>query len=222
MSFVGEGKKKFEIILKNEKTVDGNDDENNNSGGVGAMQHFGGWTKNDVNGLVWISDPHVAYVPGTITSINNNIASIKTKNDTFEVDYLLPLKQSQARSLVQKEDDPRRLLPRVMSESVDDMDDLTSLHEASILNNLHNRFLLDRIYTNSGPILIAMNPFCWLHLYGEDAMRQYMSAGNKRSSRSSLPPHCFAEAQGAFDALHADNGKDQAIVICGESGRYMY
>lgn len=39
------------------------------------------------------------------------------------------------------------------------MDDLHPLNEASILSNIEHRFRLDYIYTRTGPILIAMNPF---------------------------------------------------------------
>ena len=46
------------------------------------------------------------------------------------------------------------------------------LHEASILNNIETRFRLDCIYSNCGPILIAMNPFKWLPLYGEEMIKR--------------------------------------------------
>ena len=39
------------------------------------------------------------------------------------------------------------------------MDNLQSLQEASILDNIQHRFRMDLIYTNTGPILIAMNLF---------------------------------------------------------------
>jgi myosin heavy subunit len=39
------------------------------------------------------------------------------------------------------------------------MDDLHPLNEASILANIEFRFRIDNIYTRTGPILIAMNPF---------------------------------------------------------------
>jgi myosin heavy subunit len=78
------------------------------------------------------------------------------------------------------------------------------------LENVDVRFRVDKIYTNTGPILIAMNPFKWLPLYGDDVMRQYMDRPH-----GALPPHCFAEAEAARQALL---GRNQAIVICGESG----
>ena len=74
-----------------------------------------------------------------------------------------------------------------------------------------------------GPILIALNPFCCLPLYGEAVMLQYLRAGGGGAG-GGLPPHIFAEAQAALQGLHALDGsngsgaRDQALVVCGESG----
>lgn len=62
--------------------------------------------------------------------------------------------------------------------------------QASILENVSTRFLLDKIYTNTGPILIAMNPFKWLPLYGDDVKMMY-----RHRPHGALPPHCFAEVR---------------------------
>ena len=77
---------------------------------------------------------------------------------TFDVDFQLPLKPP---SRKQKEP-PRRIFQRVpltTNNGVENMDNLQSLQEASILDNIQHRFRMDLIYTNTGPILIAMNPF---------------------------------------------------------------
>jgi len=82
------------------------------------------------------------------------------------------------------------------------------------LDNVDLRFRVDKIYTNTGTILIAMNPFKWLPLYGTEVMKQYMN-----KAHGTMPPHCFAEAEAAHQAIHSNaSSKDQAIVICGESG----
>lgn len=92
------------------------------------------------------------------------------------------------------------------------MDNLTALHEASILDNIQLRFRMDLIYTNTGPILIAMNPFKWLPIYGNDVINRFHGR-----PYGSMPPHCFQEAEDAFVQLQKYR-KNQAIVICGESG----
>src|SRR5690554_5181610 len=57
-----------------------------------------------------------------------------------------------------------------------------------------------------------MNPFKWLPIYGDDMIRQYSG-----KPYGSLPPHCYAEAENAYQQM-ADTGVPQSIVICGESG----
>ncbi|KAH8097375.1 hypothetical protein JL720_265 [Aureococcus anophagefferens] len=92
------------------------------------------------------------------------------------------------------------------------MDNLSTLHEAAILDNIQHRFRMDLIYTNTGPILIAMNPFKWLPIYGDDVIGRYHGR-----PYGALPPHCYQEAEDAFTSLQRTR-KNQAIVICGESG----
>jgi len=48
---------------------------------------------------------------------------------------------------------------------------------ASILANIRKRFLTDLIYTATGPILIALNPYKWLDLYGDEITARYHQAG---------------------------------------------
>lgn len=42
---------------------------------------------------------------------------------------------------------------------MDDLIVLTHLHEPAILFTLQERYLVDTIYTYTGPILLAINPF---------------------------------------------------------------
>ena len=56
------------------------------------------------------------------------------------------------------------------------MDDLTKLsymHEAAILHTLHVRYMISQIYTYTGPILIAVNPYQRLPLYSKQMISQY-------------------------------------------------
>ena len=57
---------------------------------------------------------------------------------------------------------------------VEDMVKLNYLHEPGVLHNLGYRYAIDEIYTYTGEILIAVNPFQRLpHLYNELVMNQY-------------------------------------------------
>lgn len=57
---------------------------------------------------------------------------------------------------------------------VEDMVKLSYLHEPGVLHNLGFRYSMNEIYTYTGNILIAVNPFQRLpHLYNEIVMNQY-------------------------------------------------
>ena len=61
---------------------------------------------------------------------------------------------------------------------VNDLIHLTHLHEPAILHSLRLRYDGDVIYTSTGPILIAINPFKKMEgLYGEEVMEMYRRCG---------------------------------------------
>ncbi|XP_037032331.1 myosin-IIIb-like isoform X7 [Bradysia coprophila] len=95
------------------------------------------------------------------------------------------------------------------------MDDLASLEiltEEAIGEQLQKRYESNQIYTYIGDILVAVNPFIDLGLYNGQHQLRY--AGK---SRSENPPHIFAVADAAHQAL-VHQKQNQAIVISGESG----
>ena len=54
------------------------------------------------------------------------------------------------------------LLVNVLPEDgVEDMTRLNYLHEPALLNNIRHRFERDHVYTYTGKICIAVNPFNW-------------------------------------------------------------
>ncbi|XP_076942866.1 myosin-9-like isoform X2 [Bidens hawaiensis] len=93
------------------------------------------------------------------------------------------------------------------------MTKLSYLHEPGVLQNLATRFQLNEIYTYTGNILIAINPFQRLsHLYQTHMMEQY-----KGAPLGELSPHVFAIADVAFRAM-INEGKSNSILVSGESG----
>jgi len=62
---------------------------------------------------------------------------------------------------------------------VDDLIGLTHLHEPAILHALRLRYDADIIYTSTGPILIALNPFKKMNIYSEQIMEKYCLQGEK-------------------------------------------
>ena len=85
---------------------------------------------------------------------------------------------------------------------------LPYLHEPGVLWNLRSRYLFDDIYTYTGTILIAVNPFANLqHLYGPHMMDQYRGA-----ELGELSPHVYAIADSAFRQMRKEN-KGQSILV---------
>ncbi|XP_053683120.1 unconventional myosin-Va isoform X2 [Sabethes cyaneus] len=94
-----------------------------------------------------------------------------------------------------------------------DLTALSYLHEPDVLYNLEVRFC-DRhaIYTYCGIVLVAINPYAELPLYGADLIRAY-----RGHSMGELEPHIFAVAEEAYAKLEREKC-DISIIVSGESG----
>lgn len=107
---------------------------------------------------------------------------------------------------------------------VADLTWLTHLHEPSILQSLYERFKRDHIYTNTGPILLAVNPFKQIKLYTPELLEMYYSTGLLRSQgleAPQMPPHVYATGDAAYRNLvdtMDSSSKNQSILVSGESG----
>jgi myosin-5 len=60
---------------------------------------------------------------------------------------------------------------------ISDLINLPYLHEPAILHSLSERYKKGSIYTNTGPILIALNPFKRLPLYTNEVLQEYYNIG---------------------------------------------
>lgn len=112
----------------------------------------------------------------------------------------------------------------------DDLISLTHLHEPAVVECLQHRYNDNHIYTSTGPILLALNPFKRISgLYEDSTMKKYWgSAKKKESEEDHLPPHIYAIADNAFLTMtkelettvgdEAPAGCDQSILVSGESG----
>ncbi|CAH9071085.1 unnamed protein product [Cuscuta europaea] len=95
-------------------------------------------------------------------------------------------------------------------DGVDDLMQLSYLNEPSVLYNLQYRYCRDMIYSKAGPVLVAINPFKSVPLYGND----YIEAYQRKSSDS---PHVYAITDTAIKEMIRDE-VNQSIIISGESG----
>ncbi|XP_062581108.1 unconventional myosin-X-like [Saccostrea cucullata] len=95
----------------------------------------------------------------------------------------------------------------------DDLSQLADLSEDNITKVVKIRYKEDKIYTNVGEILLAVNPCKELTIYTENTKKQY-DWGNFDAK---LPPHVFDIATRAYRRMRQADG-NQIILVCGESG----
>ncbi|XP_010073119.1 PREDICTED: unconventional myosin-Vc, partial [Pterocles gutturalis] len=94
-----------------------------------------------------------------------------------------------------------------------DLTALSYLHEPAVLHNLKVRFVESKlIYTYSGIILVAVNPYKQLPIYGDAIIHAYSG-----QNMGDMDPHIFAVAEEAYKQM-ARNNKNQSIIVSGESG----
>ena len=98
-------------------------------------------------------------------------------------------------------------------EDVADNAQLTHLNEANLLANLIGRYEADGIYTYTGTVLHALNPYKRMpSLYDEATRDAY-----RGKALGVMPPHVYAVADRARRMIVSEK-KDQSIVVSGESG----
>lgn len=96
-----------------------------------------------------------------------------------------------------------------------DMTTLAYLNEPSVLWNLKARYQTDDIYTYTGSILIAVNPFAPMpHLYGLHMMEQY-----RGMVLGELSPHVYAIADESYRQMRKER-KSQSILVRGRGAAW--
>ncbi|KAK8950857.1 hypothetical protein KSP39_PZI003308 [Platanthera zijinensis] len=142
---------------------------------------------------VWCRFSDTCWELGHVQSLSGQNAKILSngKISTVAVESLLPAN------------------PDIL-DGTEDLINLSYLNEPSLLHSLKCRYTDDNIYTKAGPVLVAVNPFKKVHLYGNDFLEAY-------SHRRLGAPHIYAVADAAFSELMRD-GVNQSIIISGESG----
>ncbi|KAG8532004.1 uncharacterized protein KY384_003640 [Bacidia gigantensis] len=166
----------------------------------------------DVGTRAWQPDPTEGWVA-------SEVESKKVQGD--KVTLLFQLANGESKSiqttLAALQEDSNANLPPLMNpailEASDDLTNLSHLNEPAVLQAIRLRYSQKEIYTYSGIVLIATNPFARVDsLYVPGMVQVY--AGKQRTSQA---PHLFAIAEEAFTDMLRDN-KNQTIVVSGESG----
>ncbi|XP_052211459.1 myosin-6-like isoform X2 [Diospyros lotus] len=151
-----------------------------------------------IGSLVWVEDPDAAWIDGKVVAVNGE-----------EIKVLC----TSGKKVVVRASNAYPKDAEAPPCGVDDMTKLAYLHEPGVLDNLRSRYDINEIYTYTGNILIAVNPFRKLpHLYDNHMMAQY-----KGAAFGELSPHPFAVADAAYRQM-INEGISQSILVSGESG----
>jgi myosin V len=152
-----------------------------------------------VGDRVWVPHEDHAWVCGRVGSVNTSGANISSDQGSFN------LSSSQLSNLEHCGDH--------VDTDVDNLVDLDELSEGAILHHVRKRFNNKQIYTHVGAILVAVNPFERLNIYGESDVKRAANVVNTY-------PHVFITASVAYQQLRM-NMKNQSVLISGESGAGM-
>uniref|UniRef100_A0A672IWT3 Methyl-CpG binding domain protein 3b n=1 Tax=Salarias fasciatus TaxID=181472 RepID=A0A672IWT3_SALFA len=152
---------------------------------------------------VWIPDPDAVWVS----------AQLLNDYKPGEKQLSLQLPNGNVRhTKVSPSDLPPLGNPDIL-EGENDLTALSFLHEPAVLHNLRVRFLdYNSIYTYCGIVLVAINPYDHLPIYGEEVIDAYSG-----QDMTDMEPHIFSVAEDAYRTMTREE-KNQSIIISGESG----
>uniref|UniRef100_A0A8C4T602 Methyl-CpG binding domain protein 3b n=1 Tax=Erpetoichthys calabaricus TaxID=27687 RepID=A0A8C4T602_ERPCA len=151
---------------------------------------------------VWIPDPEEVWIPA------------KLSQDFKDGDNSLLLQLGSGMELHYSIGNglPPLRNPDIL-EGENDLTALSYLHEPAVLHNLHIRFLeSNSIYTYCGIVLVAINPYESLPIYGEEVIDAYSG-----QNVADMDPHIFSVAEEAYRQMTREQ-QNQSIIVSGESG----
>ncbi|XP_019389107.1 PREDICTED: unconventional myosin-Va isoform X9 [Crocodylus porosus] len=154
---------------------------------------------------IWIPDPEEVW------------KSAELLKDYKPGDKVLHLRLEEGKDLEYCLDPKTKELPPLRNPDIlvgeNDLTALSYLHEPAVLHNLKVRFIDSKlIYTYCGIVLVAINPYEQLPIYGEDIINAYSG-----QNMGDMDPHIFAVAEEAYKQMARDE-RNQSIIVSGESG----
>ncbi|CCH42118.1 Myosin-2 [Wickerhamomyces ciferrii] len=165
---------------------------------------------NIISRRCWVRDDKLGWIGAEITkhtTLSNKHQlelSIDSNDDKLEIE-------------VDSLDESNENLPLLRNppilEATEDLTSLSYLNEPAVLHAIKVRYSQLNIYTYSGIVLIATNPFQRVdQFYSSDIIQAY--SGKRRGEQD---PHLFAIAEDAYRCMKNDK-QNQTIVVSGESG----
>ena len=104
-------------------------------------------------------------------------------------------------------------------DGVCDLSQLIYMEMPHVLHNLKYRYLqmpTKFCYTSISSILLAINPYEYLPIYGDDVIEQFKNAADKGKLITDRP-HPYGVSARSYMRL-IQRKKNQSVIVCGESG----
>ncbi len=149
--------------------------------------------------MIWIPSETEAWEAAQVIGSDAKTLSVRLKNG----------KEAKIAGTVAKFDS---IAQGALEEDCDNLVDLESFSEGIILHHAKKRFSEDKIYTFVGSILIALNPYKSIDMYGLPVIDRIF---NLTKQNETVPPHVFSIGAAAVRNMRQDN-KDQSVLISGE------
>ena len=158
--------------------------------------------------VIWVPSVTEAWVPGQIVGQTSTNLLVVIKNAAGSMENLnLPTPLSNYDLVT----------PGSLEQICPNLVDLESYSEGIILHHIKTRFKENIIYTFVGNILVAVNPYKNLDIYGQSVMDDIYTQLRKAGTIGNLQPHVYTIAAIALNGMRDEN-KDQCVLISGESG----
>lgn len=177
-----------------------------------------------INSEVWalLEPPNGKWVAGKVISFSSSSRSEDSSHQfTFEVatdDETIHKLSTIAADKDNLEFEWVKMRSSQNLSGLSDMTSLSHLNEPEMIEMLRYRYSQGEIYTSIGPILVAINPFQELPIYGPAELDSYFMGATD--------PHVYRLANNAYhrmfiDKFDPDKRENQAILVNGESGAGM-
>ena len=151
--------------------------------------------------VVWVPHQELAWVTAKVMSSDKTSVTVKTESgETLKVPGDVSLYDV--------------VVPESIEVISDNLVEMEVFNEGVILHQIKQRYIQNNIYTFVGNILIALNPYQRMDIYGEDIM---VDVSKDVKANRTCKPHVFSIGAVALHAMITDK-LDQSVLISGESG----
>lgn len=148
--------------------------------------------------MIWITSPTEAWEAVPVLSSDNSTVTVRRKGVEVKVPGNLASFDTTT--------------TQALDEDCENLVELEAYNEGIILHHNKKRFAVDKIYTLVGNILIALNPYKKLDIYGPQVIDRIY----QRVARMEDPiPHVFTIAATAVYNMRNEK-KDQSVLISGK------